>query len=125
MFTRIKINEFINKLSNLKKDLPEESHELIDNACKYIKSMYITDGNINTIDSSGKIIAVSLLNDMPKNEVYNIMKYLSDTLGNEYKLIAIPSDLRLMVMNIRELNNLIDNLIKTRDSIMNDIEIKR
>lgn len=125
MFTRVEINELIYKLSDLKKDLPKESHELIDETCKYIKTMCMTKGNIDAIDPSGKILVLSMQNDMKAKDLFHIVKSLSDTLGNEYRIVVIPSDLHIMLMNVRELNNVIDNLIKVRDSILNDVEARR
>lgn len=125
MFTRIDILKLIDGLSNLKKDLPEESHELIDTTCKYIRTMYATKGNIDVLDPSGKILVVTIRNDIPRDKVKEVDKYLYNLLGDEYKIVLVPSDIDIMSTNIRGLNNIIDNLIKVRDSILNDTEARR
>lgn len=125
MFTRIEITELIYKLSNLKKDLPEESHELIDDTCKYIKAMYVTKGNIGVLDSSGKILVVTIHDDIPIDKVRKVAEYLSNLLGDEYKIVLVPNDIDILSTNIRGLNNIIDNLIKVRDSILNNTEARR
>lgn len=124
MFTRVEITELIYKLSDLKKDLPKESHELIDDACKYIQTTYATKGNFEAIDPSGKILVVTI-HSMPKNKVIEVNKYLHNLLGDEYKIVLVPNDIDIMSTNIRGLNNIIDNLIKVRDSVLNDREARR